>query len=143
MSEAQTTDVFNCTPEQMFEVITDYDRYPDFLQEVKSCKVVREESGRKLVEFGVKVIKSFSYSLWMTETKPNSLTWEFGGGDLFKFLHGSWTLEDEAGKVRATYKVEAKFKVFVPGPVSRALVGVNLPGMMSAYHKRVEELYGR
>lgn len=142
MAAAETTEVFNCSKEQFYTIIADYEKYPQFLQEVRGCQVLKQEAGRKLVEFRVSLIKSFTYSLWMKEISPERIDWEFAGGDLFKALTGSWELADEAGKTRATYKVEAKFNVFVPGPVAKALVGVNLPGMMSAYHKRVSELYG-
>jgi coenzyme Q-binding protein COQ10 len=143
MASAQTTEIFSCTPPQFYKIITDYEKYPDFLQEVKECKVLKSESSRKLVEFTVTVVKNFKYSLWMTETENQEVRWEFAGGDIFKTSSGSWKLSDEAGKCRGVYSVDATFNMFVPGPIAKALVSVNLPNMMSAYHKRVAELYGR
>ena len=96
----------------------------------------------KLVEYTVSVMKTFKYSLWMTENAPTGITWEFASGDIFKTSVGSWKLDNEAGKTRATYSVEATFSMFVPGPIANALVSVNLPNMMSAYHKRVKQIYG-
>jgi coenzyme Q-binding protein COQ10 len=143
MAKASATEVFNCSTDQFFKIISDYAKYPEFLQEVKKCSVAKTEGNRKLVEYQVSVIKSFKYSLWMTESPPNAINWEFAGGDIFKTSIGSWKLEDEAGKTRATYTVEATFTMFVPSPIANALVSVNLPGMMSAYHKRVAQLYGK
>jgi len=143
MSSAETTEVFNCSVEDFWKIITDYDNYSNFLQEVSDCRVVEERDGKKLVEYTVNMIKTFKYRLWMDESEaPHRLSWELESGDLFKVSNGSWVLESEAEKTRATYAVEAKFKVFVPGPVSKALVNVNMPNMMSSYHKRVSELYG-
>lgn len=142
MAKASTTEVFNCTPEQFFKIISDYEKYHEFLAEVKKCTVLKTEGNRKLVEYQVQVMKSFKYSLWMTENAPNSITWEFASGDIFKTSVGSWKLENEAGKTRATYTVEATFSMFVPGPIANALVSVNLPNMMSSYHKRVKQVYG-
>jgi ribosome-associated toxin RatA of RatAB toxin-antitoxin module len=142
MAKASTTEVFNCTPEQFFKIISDYDKYHEFLAEVKQCKVLKTEGNRKLVEYNVAVVKTFKYALWMTETPPTGITWEFASGDMFKTSVGSWKLQDEAGKTRATYTVEATFNMFVPGPIANALVSVNLPNMMSSYHKRVKQLYG-
>ena len=79
----------------------------------------------------------------MSEKGTEKIEWEFAGGDLFKSSNGSWVLEDQAGKTKATYSVDAEFKMFVPGPVAKTLISVNLPNMMSAYHKRVNELYGK
>jgi ribosome-associated toxin RatA of RatAB toxin-antitoxin module len=142
MAKASTTEVFNCTPEQFFKIISDYEKYHEFLAEVKQCKVLKTEGNRKLVEYNVAVVKTFKYALWMTETPATGITWEFASGDMFKTSVGSWKLQDEAGKTRATYTVEATFNMFVPGPIANALVSVNLPNMMSSYHKRVKQLYG-
>lgn len=142
MAKAQTTEVFNCSVAQFYKIITDYDKYPQFLSEVKVCKVVKTEGNKKLIEFQVSVIKNFKYSIWMTETEPSGISWEFASGDIFKSMKGHWKLEEEAGKCRATYGVEATFGMFVPGPIANALVSVNLPNMMSSYHKRIQQIYG-
>lgn len=142
MAKASTTEVFKCSVEQFYKIITDYENYPQFLNEVKNCDVIKTEGNRKLVEYEVSVIKSFKYTLWMTEA-PNMVSWEFNSGDMFKTMKGFWKLEDEAGKCRATYSVEATFGVFVPGPIANALVSVNLPNMVSSYHKRIQQLYGQ
>lgn len=143
MASAQTTEVFNCTPAEFYSIISDYEKYPEFLQEVKECKVVKVEGPRKLVEYGVSVVKNFKYSLWMTETLNQEIKWEFAGGDIFKTSSGYWKIQEEGGKTRATYFVDATFNLFVPGPIAKALVSVNLPNMVSSYHKRVAQLYGR
>ncbi|PIT98800.1 MAG: polyketide cyclase [Bdellovibrionales bacterium CG10_big_fil_rev_8_21_14_0_10_45_34] len=142
MASASTTELFNCKMDQFFTVIHDYEKYSEFLSEVKSCKVIRRDGNKALVEYQINMVKSFSYQMWMVESPPDSITWSFAEGDLFKTSSGSWKLQDEAGKTRATYTVEATFKTFVPGPIAKALIQVNLPNMMSAYHKRVSELYG-
>lgn len=143
MAGVQASELFNCTMNELYSIITDYSKYPEFLAEVKSCKVIESRANQKLVEYNVSMIKSFSYRLWMTENAPHQVTWVLDSGDLFKVSTGSWDLKDEAGKCRASYSVDAKFKVFVPGPISKALVNVNLPNMMSSYHKRVKALYGK
>lgn len=143
MASAQTTEVFNCTPAQFYKIVADYENYPEFLSEVKACKVIKTEGARKLVEYTVSVMKDFKYSLWMTEAQDSSISWEFAGGDIFKTSTGYWKLAEEGGKTRASYHVDATFSLFVPGPIAKALVSVNLPNMISAYHKRVSELYGR
>lgn len=143
MADAQSTELFNCSVPEFYQIITNYEKYPEFLAEVKSCRVMEKRGNQKLVEFQVALIKSFSYRLWMTEKENEGISWVLDSGDLFKVSNGSWDLKDEAGRTRATYKVDAKFKVFVPGPVAKALVSVNLPNMMSSYHKRVKALYGK
>lgn len=143
MAEAKTTELFNCSQDDFFKIISDYEKYPEFLSEVKDCRIIKSEGARHLVEYTVSVVKEFSYRLWMTQEPPNRISWVFESGDLFKLSNGYWDLQEEAGKTRATYAVDAKFNLFVPGPIAKALVSVNLPNMMSSYHKRVKELYGK
>jgi ribosome-associated toxin RatA of RatAB toxin-antitoxin module len=143
MATTSTTEVFNCTKEEFFKIIADYEKYPEFLAEVKDCQILETSNNKKKVEYTVSVIKSFKYQLWMSEKATDRIDWDFAGGDLFKSSSGSWVLEDQAGKTKATYTVDAEFKMFVPGPVAKTLISVNLPNMMSAYHKRVSELYGK
>jgi ribosome-associated toxin RatA of RatAB toxin-antitoxin module len=143
MPGANHTEVFNCSVDEFYKLISDYESYPEFLQEVKDCRVVKADGAKKLVEYQVSVIKSFTYQMWMNEKPPAEITWTFAGGDIFKTSIGSWKLEDQGGKCKATYTVDATFSLFVPGPVAKTLLSVNLPSMMSAYHRRVKEVYGK
>ena len=142
MATAQTTENFPCTNEQFFSIASDYEKYPEFLSEVKQVKILETKGNRKLAEFQVSVVKTFSYRLWITEEKPNRISWTLESGDLFKTSVGSWDLSEVKGHTHAKYAVEATFKVFVPGPIAKALVNVNLPNMMRAYHARVKTKFG-
>ena len=143
MEEVTTSAVFNCTPEEFYKIVSDYEKYPEFLKEVKNCQIIREEKGKKLVEYTLSLVKNFSYTLWMTETPNKKVAWDFASGDIFKKNSGSWSLEEEAGKTRASYQLEADFTLFVPKFMANALVSVNLPNMISAYQKRINDLYGK
>lgn len=146
MPSAQQVENFSCSPAEFFAIVKDYERYPEFLQEVRSCRILKEEpiegGVRKLVEYKVSIIKTFGYQLWMNERAPHLVSWEFAGGDLFKTSTGSWALAGDT-ETRATYSVDATFAMFVPGPIAKTLMNVNLPTMMAAYRKRVKDLYGK
>jgi coenzyme Q-binding protein COQ10 len=144
MADAHAIETFNCTPQEFFDIAADYEKYPEFLNEVKACKVLKTEGDTKLVEYKVSVVKSMSYQLKTKEIAPSLVSWEFAGGDAFKTMSGSWKIEEApGGKCKCTYDVEATFKMFVPGPVAKTLLTVNLPAMMSSYHKRIKTLYGK
>ncbi|MFN8945882.1 MAG: type II toxin-antitoxin system RatA family toxin [Pseudobdellovibrionaceae bacterium] len=147
MASATTTDVFNCTQEEFFKIISDYEKYPEFLSEVKKCEVIQADGNIKIVEFSVSMIKNFKYQMKIIETAPTSMTWSFVSGDIFKTSTGSWVLklpdDNNAAKTKATYSVDATFNLFVPGPISNALVSVNLPNMVKAYHQRIKKIYNK
>lgn len=142
MADVKHTEIFNCTPEQFFDLLVDYEKYPEFLNEVKSCKVIDTAGDKKVVEYQLSVIKTFKYRSEHTETRPSEIKWKFKDGDLFKTMEGYWKLSDQGGKTKAEYFVDASFGLFVPKAMTKTVLSVNLPAMMNAYHKRVEKLYG-
>jgi len=147
MAKAQTSEVFKCTAEQLYKIVTDYSKYPEFLSEVKKCEIIKAEGSKKLVEYHVSMVKTFSYRLQMVENYvengASTVTWDFISGDVFKTQRGSWKIEPEGSQCRATYEVEATFGIFVPGPIANTLVSVSLPNMVSSYQKRIQQLYGK
>lgn len=144
MAGVNHVEVFNCTPQQLFDLLKDYEKYPLFLKEVKSCKVIEDKGSQKLVEYKVSVVKDITYVNAQTENPPGELSWKFVRGDLFKSMSGGWKLEEAAGgKTKATYRIDAEFGMFVPSMITKTVLSVNLPAMMQAYHKRIGELYGK
>ena len=142
MASVETVEHFDCTPDQLFSIITDYERYAEFIGEIDDCEIIEDDGDRKLVEYSINMVKKFRYRLWMKKTDDYRLEWTLDSGDLFKLSNGSWDLEADGDRTRATYKLEAKFKVFVPGPLAKTAMNVNLPNMMKSYHQRINELFG-
>tara|TARA_A100001015_G_scaffold312969_1_gene419167 strand:+ start:362 stop:793 length:432 start_codon:yes stop_codon:yes gene_type:complete len=142
MADVKHVETFNCTPDQFFDLLIDYEKYPEFLSEVKQCKVVGEEAGKKMVKYQISIIKSIEYILELSESRPGEVSWSFVEGDLFKKMSGHWKLSEDNGKTKAEYYVDAAFGMFVPKPMIKTVLSANLPAMMKAYHKRVSELYG-
>ncbi len=140
---ATKSEIFACSCEEFFKIISDFDQYPEFLKDVKTCKTLETKGKNKKVEFGISIVKSFKYVINVTEDSPTSVSWTFDKGDLFKKMIGSWKLSNLDGKCKATYSLEAEFGVFVPGMISKALIETNLPNMMKSYRARIEQLYGK
>lgn len=143
MTEVRQSEVFDCSVEQFYQIITDYEKYPEFLTEVSDCQILQEKAEKKLIEYKIHIIKSFAYRLWMTENKAlHAIEWTFAGGAIFKSNNGSWHLKEQAGKCHATFHLACRFKIFIPGAITKSLLQSHLPNMMASYHKRVKELYG-
>ena len=85
--------------------------------------------------------KSVSYTLKHTEEPPNVLRWDLVRGDLMKQNKGAWTLASlEKGRTRATYAIDLKFGLLVPGSVSDFLAERSLPRMLNGFKARAEKL---
>jgi ribosome-associated toxin RatA of RatAB toxin-antitoxin module len=143
MASANAKEVFNCTCEEFFKIVSDYEKYPEFLPEVKSVKVTKNSGGAKEMEYHVSLIKTFKYKLRAKEVTNQSVSFEFIGGDVFKTMKGSWTLADQKGKCAVDYNVEATFGMLVPESMAKPLVSANLPMMMNNFRKRIKEIYGK
>lgn len=143
MASAHAKETFNCSVEEFFKIVSDYEKYPEFLPEVKSVKIYKTSGDTKEMEYHVSLIKTFKYKLKVVDKKSESVTFEFIGGDVFKTMKGSWKLSDAKGKCAVEYNVEATFGMLVPESMAKPLVSANLPLMMANFKKRVKEVYGK
>jgi coenzyme Q-binding protein COQ10 len=141
MGQATTSAVFNAPLKKVFQAITDYNKYPEFMSDVKRVSVVESTAEKKLVEFELSIIKTFRYQLWLFEQPENEVSWKFHTGDIFKDNSGYWKLKDMGdGKTHVDYMINAKFGILVPGMIEKKLIETNLPSMMEAFKKRSESL---
>lgn len=140
MAEASSSIVIKANPKACYEVITDYESYPDFLKETKEVEVKKKSGNNADVYFKVEVIKSVEYTLKMVGKPGKSVTWTLIEGSFFKKNNGSWELEEQKdGSTKATYSVDIEVGgLFVPGAITKMLVGSSLPSMLESFKKRIE-----
>jgi ribosome-associated toxin RatA of RatAB toxin-antitoxin module len=139
MPGATRTIVINAPIEKVFDVITQYERYPEFLPEVKETRTANRKGNTVEVHYKVDVMKTVRYSIRVTEERPHRMSWSFIEGEMMKDNKGSWVLEPEGeGKTRATYNVEMALGALVPKAIVNALVDTSLPKMLDAFKRRAE-----
>ncbi|NMO14088.1 SRPBCC family protein [Pyxidicoccus fallax] len=139
MPGATRTIVINAPVEKVFDVITQYERYPEFLPEVKEIRTSNRQGNTVEVHYKVDVVKTVNYSIRVTEERPKRMAWSFIKGEVMKDNKGSWVLEPEGeGKTRATYTVEMALGALVPKAIVNALVDTSLPKMLDAFKRRAE-----
>lgn len=140
--ESQSVTV-NVTPEEFFKVITDFEKYPEFVSTVKKCEIKRQDGNTFEVFFEIDLIKRVKYSLKMTAVPNKKLSWTFAGGDLFKVNSGSWEIEPANGgkATKAKYTADVDFALFVPKMITKTLVGVSLPRNLEEFKQRAESLH--
>jgi len=140
MPGASRTIVINAPVEKVFAVVTDFEKYKEFLPEVKSARVRNRVAGSCEVDFEVEVIKSIRYSIRVKEAAPHRMEWSFISGEFMKDNAGGWVLEDMGGaQTRATYTVEMKLGALVPGAVVKTLVETSLPKTLESFKNRAEK----
>jgi ribosome-associated toxin RatA of RatAB toxin-antitoxin module len=124
--------------ETVFGIITDYEKYPEFLSEVKAIRVSQRLEGEAVVQHEVNVLKTIRYTLKLKEEKPRRVSWSLVEGELMRENRGSWLLEPEGKQTRATYSIEMTLGPLVPKAIVNALVDSSLPKMLESFKKRAE-----
>jgi ribosome-associated toxin RatA of RatAB toxin-antitoxin module len=144
MAQASKTVTVNVPPEKLFDVISDYEKYPEFLPEVKKVKVEGGQGTIKEVTYTVDIkAKVINYTLKHTAERPAKLSWTMVKGEMMKGNDGAWTLKagNAAGTTEATYSIDLKLSSLVPGFIEKALAEQQLPGLLANFKARAEKLH--
>lgn len=137
---AEHTEMLPASPERCFDVVTDFESYPEWMSTFKDVKVLeRDADGRAtLVEFRVDAkLREVRYVLRHRLDRPEAITWDYVEGDA-KDVDGSWRFEDAGeGRTRCTYRISFDVGGFVPGSVKRALAEQAVRSSLTALSARV------
>src|SRR5260370_40200724 len=118
MAQASRSVTVNVPPDKFFDIIVDYEKYPEFLPEVKKGKIDGGQGSIKEVTYTVDIkAKVINYTLKHTAEKPNKLTWTMIKGEMMKGNDGTWELKPGAqpGWTDATYAIDLTLSSLVPG----------------------------
>lgn len=137
MAEAERIVETSAPAEVLFDVITDYAAYPEFVPGLDAVEVLSRSETRAEVRFRLRLVRSISYTLELVEERPRSVVWTMVSGDLAT-NSGSWTVTSTDTGSLATYKVRVEVGMFVPGAILGRLVGETLPATLDAFARRAE-----
>jgi ribosome-associated toxin RatA of RatAB toxin-antitoxin module len=144
MAQASRSVTVNVPPDKFFDILVDYEKYPEFLPEVKKAKIDGGQGAIKEVTYTVDIkAKVITYTLKHTGDKPNKLTWTMIRGEMMKGNDGTWVLKPGAlpGSTDATYTIDLKLSSLVPGFIEKALAEQSLPGLLTNFKNRAEKLH--
>jgi coenzyme Q-binding protein COQ10 len=139
MAKTTSTIEIHAPIKKIYEVITDFESYPDFLSGSKEVNILKKNGSHLQVQFKVDVIKTIAYTLDIHLTPPKGFKWSLIKGDFMKSNSGAWKLEEvKKGVTQANYEIEVDFGLLVPKSISNLLIGKNLPTMMKEFKERAE-----
>jgi ribosome-associated toxin RatA of RatAB toxin-antitoxin module len=133
---------------QIWNVVCDYERYPEFIPEMRSVRVLRREGPRQEVAFEIELEllglkKRISYTLAMTESPQTSIQWSLVASDTLRGDDGRWLFKPLGERrTEATYEIELRLGPFIPRAVSSFLAEQSLPRLLSQFKRRAESLPG-
>jgi len=144
MADVSKEIVFDRPAEQVFDVLVDYARYPEFVPGIKACRLLPAK-GLRHVEYELDLgLKRIKYVLHHVETRPSRITWSLVSGEMMKVSNGEWLLTAQGGITRARYTVDIQISKppLIPQSVidrvSDELTRVQLPKTLEAFKARVE-----
>jgi ribosome-associated toxin RatA of RatAB toxin-antitoxin module len=146
MASAERSLVMEVSAEQLFGVVTDFARYPEFIPELKAARVLESQGPTRQVEFELELtllgfVRRIRYTLGFELKPPTAVDWHFVGGEVMKDNRGGWLLKPLGPtRTEATYRIEVELGAFIPRSVSRFLTEQSLPKLLEQFKARAESL---
>ncbi len=127
----------------IFQVITEYQRYPEFLPELRRVAVLSRNDGVALVQFEVQVIVHVDYTLRLVENPPHEVRWSLAAGKMLARSDGRWLLTPQTdNSTQVLYELDVQLAGQIPKSISARLTGDTLPQMLARFASRAETAFG-
>ena len=130
------------TPEQMFALVADVERYPEFLPWCVGARV-RERRTELIVAdliIGFRMFRErFTSRVKLDPPKRIDVAYTEGP---FRYLNNHWIFERAPGGCRVVFFVDFEFKSRLLQKVIEVLFSEAVRRMVGAFEKRARDLYG-
>ena len=137
--------------EQMFDLVADVGRYPEFVPLCKALKVRSrkvDDDGREILVAGMtvgyKLIRETFTSRVMLDRPRLKVRVEYIDGP-FRHLENIWTFRDEpeGGGSRVGFFIDYEFKSRTLGVLMGSMFDVAFRKFARAFEERADKVYGR
>ncbi len=139
------------TPRQLFDLVLDVERYPEFLPWVSSAKILTQHADSMEAELRIafKAI-SASYVSRITWQQPDKNTQSQGYIDVrliegpFKHLYNHWNFKpDDPNGTLISFEIDFSFRSVMFQRMIGMLFERAVKKMVTAFNQRADELYGK
>lgn len=148
MPTYQTTRTVPHSPRQMFDLVADVERYPEFLPlcEALTVRSRKERDGKALLiadmTVGYKKIRETFTSQVLLKSDNLVIDVKYLDGP-FKYLDNKWTFEPRAdGGCEVKFFIDYEFKSMMLGALMGAMFDRAFRMFAEAFEKRAEAIYG-
>jgi coenzyme Q-binding protein COQ10 len=128
---------------QMYDLVVDVSRYPEFLPWVSAIRIRKDEESEMLADMivGFKSLRE-TFSSRVLKTPKSSIIVDYLDGPM-KHLHNAWTFEDvEGGGSIVDFTVEFSFRNRVFEALAGQFFDSALRKMTTGFVERADALYG-
>lgn len=142
MDRVRRTQILPYTQAQMFELVADVERYPEFIRWCNSVQLFSKDEGATEAKIGVHLGPFAGAFSARAELHPNEAIRLRLVEGLFSSFEGDWSFEPCAEGTRVTLDLRFQFGRGV-GLVLEMLFRKAADKLVSAFEERAEQLYGR
>ena len=145
--QASQRAIIAASPQQLFDVVTDFDRYTEWIRDLKSVEVLaRDDDGRPVeVRYRAAAMgRSTSYTLQYDYTDaPRQLPWKLVAGDIMRRLDGAYEfhpIDGEPDRTEVEYWLTVELIVPLPAFVKRRAESKIMHNALRELKAHVEQL---
>lgn len=131
------------TPEQMFDLVADVRRYPEFLPWVSAIRVKSEDEKEMVADMivGFSALRE-TFRSRVVKKRPQSIVIDYIDGPL-KFLHNEWGFrKNPKGGCLVDFSVDFEFRSLMFQTMAGTMFDMALHQMIGAFEMRAKKLYG-
>ncbi len=131
------------TPEQLFDLVADVDRYPEFLPWCMATRVRQQDDKEMIADMviGFKIFRE-SFTSRVTLNRPEKIDVMYENGP-FKYLENHWIFEPSGNGCVIDFSVDFEFKSRLLEKAIGAVFQEAVHRMVGAFETRARALYGR
>ncbi|MEI6986527.1 MAG: type II toxin-antitoxin system RatA family toxin [Rhodospirillaceae bacterium] len=130
------------TPDQMFQLVADIERYPEFLPWCIGARI-KQRTGDTLhadLMIGFKMVRE-RFTSTVVLTPPSRIDVTYAQGP-FRYLNNHWIFEPAPGGCEIDFFVDFEFKSKMLQKIIAVLFGEAVFRMVAAFEARAQILYG-
>ena len=130
------------TPEQMFDLVADVGRYPEFIPWVTAVRL-RSDSATEMVAdliVGFKGLRE-TFTSKVEKAWPATIHVDYLDGPL-KYLRNDWNFRPDGSGCQVDFSVDFEFKSRMFEMLAGQMFGAALRKMIGAFEARAATLYG-
>lgn len=146
MPKFESTRIVTFTPRQMFDLVADVERYPEFvpLCERLTIRTRREREGTTLLvadmTVAYKMIRESFATQVLLDPDKRQIDVEYIDGP-FRFLRNQWRFEDDPKGCRVVFFIEYEFKNRALGMVMGSMFDYAFRRFAVAFEERAAKVY--
>ena len=123
-------------------VVLDFEKYPEFVKDLREVKVLKHEDDTVQVSFRLHVVRDIIYTLALRKDSDSKVSWELVKGDFMKRNSGFWEVRPLGdGTIQARYSINVELPFFIPKSITKTLISTTLPTMLESFKARAESLH--